>query len=259
MEDFQRSQRKAFNLREREDSINENKVELARSVIKREKAYQLADDRVLQMLGFPEISYRHIEIEKAHKETFAWLLKERQEDQLPVNRGGEGRIWHNFTKWLQGSGSLYWVNGKAGSGKSTLLRYIYDNLITRKLLEPWAGRARLQVVCFYSWNSGTKEQHSQTGLLRLLLYQVLKMRKDVIKIVLKEEWDHFEASQRHGDLSRKAWSFAQLERAFHQAMSLIGDECKICIFIDGLDEFEGDPGRLITWIKGISESPNTKF
>jgi hypothetical protein len=102
------------------------------------------------------------------------------------------------------------------------------------------------------------EQRSQTGLLRSLLYQLLKGLKEIIKIVLEEEWDYF-AFGRTGNLPGRRWSFPKPEKAFCEVMRLIAHENKICFFIDGLDEFEGDPEPLVFLLRHISEFLNVKI
>jgi hypothetical protein len=63
------------------------------------------------------------------------------------------------------------------------MRYVCDSEITSRYLESWAGATKLQMISFYFWKNGAEEQRSQTGLLRSLLYELLKGRKDLIRVV----------------------------------------------------------------------------
>jgi len=51
--------------------------------------------------------------------------------------------------------------------------------------------------------------------------------------------------------------FPQLEKAFHPALRMIGDK-SVCIFVVGLDIFEGDRERLPNLFKRVSSLLNIK-
>jgi energy-coupling factor transporter ATP-binding protein EcfA2 len=261
MEEVVALQQKVLDIHEREGFINTHKEELSEAASERDEAYGAADTRILQNLWYPEMTYRHKEIEEAHRKTFAWILKHNPDTLLCAKPGCQGRAWHNFTKWLKEPGELYWINGKAGSGKSTLVRYICDNTTTRKYLESWAGVLKHQMISFYFWSSGSNEQCSQIGLLRSLLHQILKVRPALIRIVFEEEWDNLVLSQNSSKFTGRVWSFSQLEHAIYEALRLIENESMMSVFIDGLDEFEGNPEeveRLVGLVKTISGFPNVK-
>ena len=95
-----------LDLHQREAFINKHKDELAEAAYRREESYQNTD-LVLQELWFPEISHRYLEIEEAHKQTFAWILQDNLADHLCAKPRGEGRMWDNFVMWLQESAPLY--------------------------------------------------------------------------------------------------------------------------------------------------------
>ncbi|KAE9379537.1 hypothetical protein N431DRAFT_327470 [Stipitochalara longipes BDJ] len=251
-------QERVLDLHEREGFIKRYKAELSRAASEREDAYKDADSILLHELWFPEMSHRRVEIEEAHKKTFAWLLDYSPAERLCVKQGAEGRMWHNFTRWLQEPSGLYWINGKAGSGKSTLMRYICDNDITKKHLKSWAGSSELHMISFYFWNTGCKEQRSQIGLLRSLLHQILRARKDLTRFVFEEEWDYLVSSPRRNSRPERTWSFPKLKKAFKEALNLLGKDEMTSIFVDGLDELEGDPERLVILLKNVSEHPNVK-
>jgi hypothetical protein len=46
---------------------------------------------------------------------------------------------------------------------------------------------------FYFWNSGTPLQRSHIGLLRGLLFDILRCRRDLIRFVFASEWDSIRA------------------------------------------------------------------
>jgi len=141
-------------------------------------ALQLDDktaSTLLQSLRFPTMTHRGEEIAEAHKRTFEWAFRAPENGYRP---------WSDFVEWLQTGGQLYWINGKAGSGKSTLMRYVYENNLTHQYLQAWAGNADLRVAAFFFWNSGCAEQRSLEGLLRSLLFKILRCRQDLIMSAL---------------------------------------------------------------------------
>lgn len=106
-------------------------------------------------------------------------------------------------------------------------------------------------------------QKSQDGLLRSLLYQILARNPDLIPLICIERWQRRILLERFRTLDIP---FRNLERtelfgAFRRLgeISLDGGHPKICIFIDGLDEYEGDHSELITTLQTISQSPFIKI
>ncbi|KAH8773150.1 hypothetical protein F5882DRAFT_172339 [Hyaloscypha sp. PMI_1271] len=134
---------------------------------------------ICSSLQYPTMTHRYEDVLEAYPETFEWAFHDPTKEQLP---------WDNLAHWLEQSHGIYWVNGKAGSGKSTFMKHLYDDRRTRKYLKTWAGNAPLCVASFFFWNSGSREQKSQIGLLRSLLFQLFSQHPNLIPIVLPELW-----------------------------------------------------------------------
>jgi hypothetical protein len=137
-------------------------------------------EEIIRSLAYPEMTFRYERIVEAYPATFEWVFRDPTADQLP---------WSNFSRWLETGNGVYWINGKAGSGKSTLMKHIFDSQRTRKDLATWANTSETDddsPLCFatlFFWNSGTIEQKSQMGLLRSLLYQVLRTCPNLVRAV----------------------------------------------------------------------------
>ena len=153
---------------------------------------------------------------------------------------------------LDANGKLYWIHGKAGSGKSTLMKFLYDDRRMDALLRTWAGELPLVVVGHFFWNSGDILQMSQKGLLRVLLYEVLRKHPKLIPVVLHK---HVVS-----DISAdpQSWSLLKLRKAFDNLATQQIVQVKLCFFIDGLDEYNGNYAELVEIFKRHSESPNVK-
>ena len=193
--------------------------------------------RLLDSLHFPDIHCRQEQIADAHRKTFQWIF-----DASP----SAFRPWDNFVEWLENGEGTYWINGKMGSGKSTLMSYICQDARTSAALAKWGG-IRVITPQFFFWNPGSHLQKSIEGLLRSLIYQILQERPDLAPLVASE-----------GPL--ETWTDRRLHTSFRritQDSSLC--RSKLCLFIDGLDEFAGDQSSLIDLLRSINDGQDVKI
>lgn len=212
------------------------------------------ENRILDWLYFKEMSDRQDEIEEAHLNTLEWMFcPDTPQSKLPKGS--------NFINWLETGHGTYWINGKAGSGKSTLMRYICESEETKRRLLVWAGDIPLTICQFFFWNSGTIEQRSQAGLLRCLLYDILKQHGHLIPIALPSTWARTYSNSISPSLHQKADLLSQtrLVQALKALVKQQAFPLKLCLFIDGLDEFEGDPGEMADLFTEIVASKNIKI
>ena len=96
--------------------------------------------------------------------------------------------------------------------------------------------------------------HSATGLLRSLLFQLLRARPQLFEAILPryEEMKKFHTAV--------VWSYQDLNKAF-KAMLHHSDCGQVIFFIDALDEAEEEHDEMIRLITGFSEvsSKDTQF
>ena len=201
---------------------------------------------LIDSLCFSKMTDRHNRIVEAYEKTFQWIF-------LPGY--ARQQKWTNFSEWLEGKSTLYWVTGKAGSGKSTLMKYLHGDKRTMDHLKSWAEGVPLVTAAFFFWNSGTQMQMSEMGFLQSMLSQVLKKHPALIPRILPERWETFDLFGHDESI----WSEPELRRAFRLLAREEAPKAKFFFFIDGLDEFEGDHTNLITLVKDISSSPNIKI
>jgi hypothetical protein len=204
----------------------------------------LARKRIVNSLYFPQIREREYQIESAHKRTFNWVLDLQYQDTAR---------WSNFASWLQSDKKIYWISGKAASGKSTLTKYLWNDPRTEEHLLLWAGsQSLIRASCFF-WSLGTEMQKSMVGLLQTLLQQIL-WQHDFSANVCPERW----ALSMLGPFEAwfEPWTESELLTSLLQFMKIHHEKVKICLFIDGLDEFKGNEEqrlRLIELVKKISQ------
>jgi hypothetical protein len=205
---------------------------------------QTIEVEMVQNLYFTMIDYRHDAIPEAHRQTFRWIFDENRKEGCP---------WSNFAEWLRTGSGLYWINGKAGSGKSTLMRYIFNNAKTRQQLNYWAGESSLDISGFFFWNSGSPIQRSQAGLLKSLLFKALQQQPNLVRVVFPEEWAMYSSSTlNHTKIRNHLYSLSALQKAFKRWIDLFPSSSKVCFFIDGLDEYDGDHEEIAEFFKSLS-------
>lgn len=109
------------------------------------------------------------------------------------------------------------------------MRFIYDDVHTSSCLERWAGECSVVKAGSFLWRPGVALMKNKTGLLRVLLYQILQEREDLTTLVVPDDV----ASILH-------WTETRLVKALKQVLDVGSLSSFFCIFIDGLDEFDGD-------------------
>jgi hypothetical protein len=204
---------------------------------------------LLASLRFPTMKNRFDEIEPAHRKTFEWIFLP------PPQHSG----WSDFPQWLSGGTGIYWVNGKPASGKSTLMRFICDNPRTASLLNKWSQPKRLIRATHFFWNSGIADQRSYQGLLRALLFDILRQARNLIRVVFPDKWAAHRGHPTRLILEPESWNLPRLIQAFEHLFQQASDDSRFCLFVDGLDEYDGDPFDIINLFTSISKLPNVKL
>ena len=202
--------------------------------------------QIIEQLGFSDMQDRERRIAVAHFKTFQWIFAPRHL--------ARDKPWSNMVEWLEGAKSIYWMTGKAGSGKSTLMKYICLDSRTRKHLTRWAGSGRHIIARFYFWNSGGPFQMSKEGMLRSILSDALTQVPSLTAAVFPARWQRFRLLG--GDVN--SWTLSELISAFELLLQQASNKLKICLFIDGLDEFDGDHSDLNDIIRAAVQHPCIK-
>lgn len=121
------------------------------------------------------------------------------------------------------------------------MRYISHHHKTISALKEWSGTTKLVMASFYFWNLGPTLQKSQLGLLKSLLYQILQ-EPVLIQPTFADIWPIINGVDQHVH----RLSFVEAKRAFCNLIMMRDLPIKICLFVDGLDGFDGDCFELAT-------------
>lgn len=159
----------------------------------------------------------------------------------------EQRKWRNqkrqsFLNWLRAEDGIFYCSGKAGSGKSTLMKFLAHESRTREELSFWSQTQQKTLILshFFFWSSGTPLQKSLEGLYRGIIWDILRQCPNLIPVVFPAAWSCI--GVRDPPSTFQPFTMDELESAMDR---LFQDEAvtsshRICLFIDGLDEYEGD-------------------
>ncbi|KAK1481707.1 hypothetical protein CTAM01_13867 [Colletotrichum tamarilloi] len=176
------------------------------------------------------------------------LLEETQ------NREAMSQSLHSF---LADEGEVFFVCGKAGSGKSTLMKFLSHHSSVRETLVDCASKRKLVIVNTFFWSSGDPLQKSLEGFYRAVLFHTLRQCPELLETVIPTL-----TGIGFSPLSA-AISLSELEAAFSRLQSLENAASYLfCYFIDGLDEYEGDPldqKHLAEMLRKWSRKDNVKI
>ncbi|KAK3319591.1 hypothetical protein B0T19DRAFT_269269 [Cercophora scortea] len=177
----------------------------------------------------------------------------RQQTEEPPERA---RTRDLFLTWLSSGKGVFYISGKAGSGKSTLMKYLCAEEQTQQRLEAWAAGKKLVFARFFFWANGSENQRSIQGLYRSILWKVLDACPDLVAELFPPH-----ADKRRNRMPTSQFEPAVLETAFNHLINSkrVLESHRLCFFIDGLDEFEGDYWKLAKQLQTWSASEGVKI
>ena len=210
---------------------------------------------ILEKVAFRGIFDRERDVKSNFPDTFQWILKGSSQNQK----------WPSLIDWLRTGSGCYWINGKAASGKSTLMRFLSQQTETREALQQWArGHEHIHIANFFFWHLGNSLQKSQVGLIRSLLYSILVARKALIEKLFPAYFRELTEHVRLMDMNKGILPFhvsppsdpsdQEFKNAFFNIVQNTQGRQKICFFIDGIDEFDGNHYELSELLMSICGS-----
>lgn len=214
------------------------------------KRRQFLERQFLQQLQYKDMDNREEMVEEAHKKTFRWIFDDS--DRL------ENGDWANFREWLDSPKQLYWITGKPGSGKSTLMKFIWEAVALNDPERPHSDLGpedkHLTVANFYFWAAGSSIQRSREGLYRTLLYQLLKQHAHAIA---KSSPDRWEVLCLFGAVEKR-FTEHELQSMLRHCLGQLQHR-RVCLFIDGLDEFSGNYDDLVKFFSKLIDDYPVKL
>lgn len=196
----------------------------------------MSNQGCLASLSTSETKTRIVEVREAHEMTFHWLY-----DPSVVS----------FSDWLRNgsdsTGSLYWIQGKPGSGKSTLMKFAMKDSRTLELLGK-DSQPQWTFVAFFFHDRGSTIQKSLLGMLREILDSILKQLPKLRPYAVTQ-YKQLVKTQR---TRSPTWNLEALQAAINSMMEQRETRFKTLLFLDALDEHEGDNDQLVQMLKDWS-------
>jgi hypothetical protein len=141
------------------------------------------------------------------------------------------------------------------------MKYICDhNLKTESQLRSWSKDRKLVTLRIFFWAAGTAEQRSHTGLLKSILFRVLDAVPQLTHVVFTSEWKQSLVQISEGKPATVGTlSLSRLTTAFRALVGQNFVPLDLCIFIDGLDEYEGPNRDILEFMKIATSCPTSSI
>ncbi|KAK7983280.1 hypothetical protein PG989_010682 [Apiospora arundinis] len=192
---------------------------------------------IIGSLNFAARPDRYGAITEAHDKTFRWAFDTR----------------YGLLAWLTSGSGIFWVSGRPGSGKSTFMKWLIGQGQTREALNRWSSSGDAIISSHYFWIFGRPMQKSWEGFLRTVLFEIFQQCPELVPFGCNDRWTSELPHTWSGP-----WSLSELRKTLHAVTHSARLTAKICFFIDGLDEYDGDHLEVIEDITALTESPNVK-
>ena len=156
-----------------------------------------------------------------------------------------------FVPWLKNNSPIFWIFGKPASGKSTLMKFISANERCSQILNSASGREWHLINFFFDYRLHKNEANSMEGMFKSLLSQLIDQSPAI---------SHHIASSDFGKSLRLPFHEAPLNELRNAILSAItSTECHVCMFVDGLDEFEASYRPLVVYLKSLADGERVKI
>lgn len=179
-----------------------------------------------------------------------------------------------FQPWLSGKDASpkFWIQGKPGSGKSTLMKFAKDHPVTRELLgqyhnSPWI------IAAYFFHDRGIEVQKSILGFLREIVYQIMRQQTQLFPLiydVFRRQHGYLQPATQpsmeieggrkvFADSMEKTWGLSLMQDALIAIASSAVFPVNICIFVDALDEHDGNHRDLLSTLDHLTRLSYNKF
>ena len=134
------------------------------------------------------------------------------------------------------------------------MSFICQDPRTEVALKVWSGTNEVFIPQFFFWSPGTQLQKSLAGLLRSLIYQIVDRFPDLMPVIVSSM-----GLAQHRLQQLPTWTEHRLCATLQHLLSDGLEKHRLCIFIDGLDEFDGDYNILLDLVRSLRQDTRVKF
>ena len=148
------------------------------------------------------------------------------------------------------------------------MKFLCHHQKTKGHLATWAGNDEVIIAEYFFWNAGKNDlQKSQEGLLRSLLYQILRQCPEYIRLAFPGVWQCHNPTKTgfpgNADISLDSempYTIPELLDSLKNVCDLhTQSEKRLCFLIDGLDEYVGDSRDVIKLVEGLRDLEHVKL
>ena len=163
-----------------------------------------------------------------------------------------------FIDWLQSKSRIFWIYGKPGAGKSTLMKQLVECKQILDFLPIESGS--VITVSYFFYELGQPQEKLFRSLLQTILHALLLSFQNTDHNALSSIVNILEPQlgSNSGSGQQVNWGDEKLEEALYQSLAACQNPVQLLLFVDGIDECEGDHREqlnfLKAWIEFSSES-----
>ncbi|KAK4187651.1 hypothetical protein QBC35DRAFT_551684 [Podospora australis] len=137
---------------------------------------------------------------------------------------------------------ILWIKGKLLSGKTTLLKYMANKLVSRDLTNTTLA------ISYFFRSKSEEEPQSTLDCYRSLLLQLFKDAPETQHALRQVGWMGSKAIMQQG------WNLECLTQTLPRALSLLGPEKSLFLFIDGLDAAKWHEAQeLVSFVEHLTD------
>ncbi|KAL2062503.1 hypothetical protein VTL71DRAFT_6769 [Oculimacula yallundae] len=224
---------------------------------------------LLQELDFPKRRGRERQIANTEKfdETFEWIWNSPFNTWLSapmVNNALESQVERppkseELSSELADGDALdsmnpFWICGKAASGKSTMINYLSDCERTTNILQDRHGKNCVIIRFFFDFRQRIELSNSFDGLLLSFLYCAVEQAPELARQPPRSELASWKNEGKYKELPT-----SELRKIVQTSLTKIALKQVVCVFVDGVDEYEGDMIDLGIFLRNLSRLPGLKL
>lgn len=196
---------------------------------------------LLNKLKFRQVTTRQENVAVAHPETLRWIINDDQ-------RSDQCKVFSPLRPWLERGEGCHWVNGKAGSGKSMLMKLLSSK--RREQSHREMGRltpAHRRLFLFLARRDHFAEVAGRPPEVAIVHYSVSAARPCLFcqksLMTSNTALKKIQSPLRSLESIKMAFKFLSRESL---------GSLKILLFVDGVDEFDGDHAEMSRYFRELA-------
>lgn len=134
------------------------------------------------------------------------------------------------------------------------MSFVCQDPRTEAALRVWSGTNETFMPTFFFWSPGTQLQKSLVGLLRSLIYQIMDRLPELMPVLASSL-----GLAHHRPQQLPTWTETRLLTTLRRLLSDGLEAYRLCLFIDGLDEFHGNQTALLDLVETLNKTTRVKF